>query len=121
MSKAKSSRDKDIDFVGDDLVLEGTIHSHTKLVINGTIKGMINGEKEILIGENGQVFGKIEGKSVIVAGQVEGDMTIHDHLEISATGRVEGEINVPPGKMVIREGAKVIGQCMTSKPVPANS
>ena len=53
----------------------------------------------------------------MVAGYVEGDMSIQDQLEITATGNVKGEIQVPAGRLVIREGARITGQCIIT-PTP---
>lgn len=110
------TKDKDIGFVGEDLVLEGTVHSENKLVINGTVKGAVSGDDEILIGKSGKVHGKIFGGMVVVAGYVEGDLSIQGHLEIASTGNIEGEIQVPAGKLVIREGARITGQCVLTLP-----
>lgn len=111
MGSSPKFNEKDVGFIGEDLVLEGTVHSRNKLVIHGTIKGVISGEDEITIGKSGNVHGSISGGLVTVAGKVEGDMNIQDHLEISPTGNIEGEIRVPPGKLVIHEGAEISGQC----------
>ena len=46
-----------------------------------------------------------------VAGNVDGDVNIEDHLEIAPTGIVQGEIHVPTGKLIIHEGAEISGQC----------
>ena len=72
----------------------------------------VSGDDEILIGKSGKVHGKIIGGIVLVAGYVEGDLSIQGHLEIASTGNVEGEIQVPAGKLVIHEGAKITGQCV---------
>ena len=114
MGSSAHFNEKDVGFIGEDLILEGTVHSRNKLVIHGTIKGEISGEDEITVGKSGKVQGSISGGLVTVAGKVEGDVNIKDHLEIAPTGNVEGEIRVPPGKLIIHEGAEISGQCFVS-------
>ena len=111
MSSSANFNEKDVGFIGEDLILEGTVHSRNKLVIHGTIKGEISGDDEITIGKSGKVVGSISGGLVTVAGNVDGDVNIEDHLEIAPTGNVQGEIHVPAGKLIIHEGAEISGQC----------
>ena len=111
MSSPSNFNEKDVGFIGEDLILEGTVHSRNKLVIHGTIKGEISGDEEITIGKSGKVVGSISGGLVTVAGNVDGDVNIEDHLEIAPTGNVQGEIHVPAGKLIIHEGAEISGQC----------
>ena len=103
MSSPSNFNEKDVGFIGEDLILEGTVHSRNKLVIHGTIKGEISGDDEITIGKSGKVVGSISGGLVTVAGNVDGDVNIEDHLEIAPTGNVQGEIHVPAGKLIINE------------------
>ena len=117
MSTSGKSKKNEIGIVGEDLILDGTIHSEDKMIINGTVKGAVTGNEEITVGKSGRVHGKIAGGMVMVAGYVEGDMSIQDQLEITATGNVKGEIQVPAGRLVIREGARITGQC-TITPTP---
>ena len=116
MSSSANFNEKDVGFIGEDLILEGTVHSHNKLVIHGTIKGEISGDDEITIGKSGKVVGSISGGLVTVAGNVDGDVNIEDHLEIAPTGNVHGEIHVPAGKLIIHEGAEISGQCFIAPP-----
>ena len=44
MSSSANFNEKDVGFIGEDLILEGTVHSRNKLVIHGTIKGEISGD-----------------------------------------------------------------------------
>ena len=61
-------------------------------------------------------MGSISGGLVTVAGNVDGDVNIEDHLEIAPTGNVHGEIHVPAGKLIIHEGAEISGQCFIAPP-----
>jgi len=68
MSSPSNFNEKDVGFIGEDLILEGTVHSRNKLVIHGTIKGEISGDDEITIGKSGKVVGSISGGLVTVFG-----------------------------------------------------
>ena len=61
------------------------------------------------------VNGKIEGNVVVVAGNINGDMLVHERLEVNSTANLHGEVHVPSGQLLIQEGAYMEGQCITSK------
>ena len=86
MSSSQNFNEKDVGFIGEDLILEGTVHSRNKLVIHGTIKGEISGDDEITIGKSGKVVGSISGGLVTVAGNVDGDVI----GLVGSTGRSTG-------------------------------
>jgi cytoskeletal protein CcmA (bactofilin family) len=63
------------------------------------------------------VKAKITGSTVIVLGQVTGDITARNRLELRAPSRVVGNINTP--SLVIQEGATFEGQCAMGAADPA--
>jgi cytoskeletal protein CcmA (bactofilin family) len=55
------------------------------------------------------VSAKITGTTVVVEGQVTGDVVARQRLELRSSGRVHGNIAAP--SLVVQEGAKLDGQC----------
>ena len=86
-----------------------------KIVVSCTVEGSLHGDQEIIVSEKGDVNGKIEGNVVVVAGKINGDMLVHERLEVNSTANLHGEVNVPSGQLLIQEGAYMEGQCITSK------
>ncbi|MGK5093383.1 polymer-forming cytoskeletal protein [Deltaproteobacteria bacterium TL4] len=99
--------------LGEDLKIEGQVQCSGTLYINGYIDGSIVGDSEILIGQSGSVHGTLEGKTVIVGGSVEGNLIINHQLEVLQAGKIRGGILIPPGSIVIHEGAVLEGECHT--------
>lgn len=100
--------------IGDDLAIVGqkiTIVSQSRVHINGTIQGDING-KEVIVGRNGRVAGVITAESVSIEGQVEGAIR-GKVVTLAATARVSGDIY--HRTLSIAEGAHFDGRVRRPK------
>ena len=115
MSNQYYSAQKGLGYLGEDLLIQGTVHSEKKIVVSCTVEGSLHGDQEIIVSETGNVSGKIEGNVVIVAGKVNGDMLVHERLQVNSTANLLGEVHVPSGQLLIQEGAYLEGQCITSE------
>ena len=115
MSNQYYSPQKDLGYLGEDLIIQSTVHYEKKIVISCTVEGSLHGDQEIIVSETGNVSGKIEGNVVVVAGKVNGDMLVHERLEVNSTANLLGEVHVPSGQLLIQEGAYLEGQCITSE------
>ena len=115
MSNQYYSAQKGLGYLGEDLLIQGTVHSENKIVVSCTVEGSLHCDQEIIVSETGNVSGKIEGNVVVVAGKVNGDMLVHERLEVNSTANLLGEVHVPSGQLLIHEGAYLEGQCITSK------
>ena len=115
MSKQSYPAQEGLGYLGEDLLIQGTVHSEKKIVVNCTVDGSLHGDQEIIVSEKGNVNGKIEGNVVVVAGKINGDMLVHERLEVNSTANLHGEVHVPSGQLLIQEGAYLEGQCITSE------
>jgi len=115
MSNQSYSVQEGLGYLGEDLLIQGTVHSENKIVVSCTVEGSLHGDQEIIVSEKGNVNGKIEGNVVVVAGKINGDMLVHERLEVNSTANLHGEVHVPSGQLLIQEGAYMEGQCVTSK------
>ncbi|MBS1254593.1 MAG: hypothetical protein MAG581_00389 [Deltaproteobacteria bacterium] len=120
MSNQNYPAQKGLGYLGEDLLIQGTIHSQKKIVVSGTVEGAVHGDQEIVVSETGNVIGKMEGNIIVVSGKVNGDMLVHERLEVNSSANVNGEVKVPSGHLLIQEGAKLEGQCKTSQKNPAS-
>ena len=114
MSKQYYSAQDGLGYLGEDLLIQGTVHTEKKIVVSCTLEGSIHGDQEIIVSETGNVNGKIEGNVVVVAGKINGNMLVHERLEVNSTANLHGEVHVPSGQLLIQEGAYMEGQCITS-------
>ena len=113
MTKKNGGENKALGFLGQDLFVEGTVHSDKKMVVSGKVNGLVSGKNEVVVGVTGNVKGKIEGNSISVAGEVSGDLLAHKRLDIISSAKIKGELKVLSGMMMIQEGAQLEAECLT--------
>lgn len=88
--------------------LEGTLHCKETLRIDGVIKGRVECEKVVLVGEGANVQASIEAHEIQVNGTVKGDIVARRKISLGHTAVVTGDLTTPG--IVIEEGAKVKGR-----------
>ncbi len=93
--------------LGPTLEIEGEIEGDEDLVIQGKVDGKILSKKSLTVDETGQVKAAVTTKSMTVAGQLTGDVEASDSIEISAGGKVVGDLKSP--RVIIADGAKFKG------------
>lgn len=99
-----------ITHLGASCAISGQLRSGESLRIDGKLKGEIYCEQTLTIGESGSVQAAIEGDTVVIAGEVQGDITAHRKITLERTARVTGDLCTPG--IVIQEGAKLEGRIM---------
>jgi cytoskeletal protein CcmA (bactofilin family) len=63
----------------------------------------------LIIGESGNVQGKVGAKNVTIAGQLNGEIEARGKLELLPTANVQGDAQMM--FLVVEEGASFQGQC----------
>ncbi|MDY6881838.1 MAG: polymer-forming cytoskeletal protein [Desulfatiglans sp.] len=100
--------------IGHDVCLEGTLTSKETLRIDGRVKGRIECEGSLLIGSDGKVEAEVIADNVYIAGELRGNITANNYLEINESGKVYGDITT--AKLVVDQGVLFEGKChMISK------
>jgi cytoskeletal protein CcmA (bactofilin family) len=95
--------------LGQSIRIEGTLTGNEDLTINGTVKGRVNLNGHALtIGPNGKIEAELSAKSVIVEGQVTGNITADDKIRISPSGTVKGDLQAP--RIALEDGAHFAGR-----------
>lgn len=82
---------KGISVVNEDLMINGTIASQGRLIINGTVKGTLAGE-DVEIGKTGAVYADARVGRLMISGIFEGDVTVSDTLIVYASGKCSGKV-----------------------------
>ncbi|HXK25910.1 MAG TPA: polymer-forming cytoskeletal protein [Myxococcota bacterium] len=96
--------------LGAGSVISGRIRCAESLRIDGQVKGEIFCDQLLTVGESASVQAAIEGDSVVIAGEVQGDITAHRKITLERTARVTGDLCTPG--IVIQEGAILEGRIM---------
>jgi cytoskeletal protein CcmA (bactofilin family) len=99
-------------FLGKGAKLVGKISLDGPARIEGQIEGEIEAKDTLTIGEDAVVKAKISGTTVIVHGQVIGDVAARTRLELKSPGRIQG--NITTAALVIQEGTSFEGNCSMS-------
>jgi cytoskeletal protein CcmA (bactofilin family) len=100
--------EKDIVNIGKSVVIKGELNGSEDLTIEGHVEGTIQLREHVLtIGPNGRIKAQVFAKSVIVLGEVTGNVTASDKVDIRDNGSVDGDIISP--RVAIAEGAHFRG------------
>ena len=100
--------EKDIVNIGKSVVIKGELNGSEDLTIEGHVEGTIQLKEHVLtIGPNGKIKAQVFAKSVIVLGEVTGNVTASDKVDIRDAGSVDGDIISP--RVAIAEGAHFRG------------
>jgi cytoskeletal protein CcmA (bactofilin family) len=81
--------------IGSGTRLTGTLRSNENCIVNGAVEGDCDIEGVLVLGEQGRWHGNISAGTAIVSGEVIGDITVRDKLELTAVARVTGNIVSP--------------------------
>jgi cytoskeletal protein CcmA (bactofilin family) len=91
-------------FLAEGTEVQGEIRFKEVLRVDGKITGKVISEKELVVGESGQVEADVEVGTLSVSGKVTGNIHVKEKLEIHPTGRVVGEVTLEKPNLVIHEG-----------------
>src|SRR6478672_7829564 len=94
--------------IGKSVVIKGELNGSEDLTIEGQVEGTIQLRDHVLtIGANGRIKAQVFAKAVIVLGEVTGNVTASDKVDIRDNGSVDGDIVAP--RVAIAEGAHFRG------------
>jgi cytoskeletal protein CcmA (bactofilin family) len=94
--------------IGKSVVIKGELNGSEDLTIEGQVEGRIELKDHVLtIGPNGKIKAQVFAKSVIILGEVTGNVTASEKVDIRDNGSVDGDIAAP--RVAIAEGAHFRG------------
>ncbi|MFH1132523.1 MAG: polymer-forming cytoskeletal protein [Pseudomonadota bacterium] len=93
--------------IGKSIVIDGEISSDEDLIIQGTVKGKISSKENLVVESSGVVEATVETAGAIISGQVKGSMRSSGKIEITAGGRMVGDVKAP--RILIADGAAFKG------------
>jgi cytoskeletal protein CcmA (bactofilin family) len=94
--------------IGKSVVIKGELSGSEDLTIEGNVEGKIELRDNILtIGPNGKIRAEVFAKAVVVLGEVVGNVTASEKVDIRDNGSVDGDITSP--RVAIAEGAHFRG------------
>src|SRR6185295_7555404 len=94
--------------IGQSIQIKGELSGNEDLTIEGKVDGKIFlKDHNLTIGSNGRITAEIHAKTVVVVGEVVGNITADDKVEVAPTGSMKGDILAP--RVVLADGARFKG------------
>src|SRR5215211_4887796 len=100
--------ERDVVNIGKSVVIKGELNGSEDLTIEGQVEGKIELRQNVLtIGPNGRIKAQVFAKAVIILGEVVGNVSATEKVDIRDNGSVDGDITSP--RVAIAEGAHFRG------------
>jgi len=94
--------------IGKSVVIKGELSGSEDLTIEGQVEGKIELRQNILtIGPNAKIKAQVFAKAVVVQGEVHGNVTASEKVDIRDAGSVDGDLSAP--RVAIADGAHFRG------------
>jgi len=94
--------------IGKSVVIKGELNGSEDLTVEGNVEGRVELRDHVLtIGPNGRIKAEVFAKAVIVLGEISGNVTASEKVDIRDKGSVDGDIVAP--RVAIAEGAHFRG------------
>jgi cytoskeletal protein CcmA (bactofilin family) len=102
--------------IGQSIHIKGELTGNEDLTIEGKVEGKVFlKDHNLTVGANGKIVAEVQAKTVMILGEVTGNITADDKVEVAATGTMRGDIQAP--RVVLADGGKFKGSIdMDKKP-----
>jgi len=101
-------QEREVVNIGKSVVIKGDLSGSEDLTIEGQVEGKIELRENVLtIGPNGKIKATILAKAVVVQGEVQGNITATERVDIRDAGSVDGDLSAP--RIAIADGAHFRG------------
>jgi cytoskeletal protein CcmA (bactofilin family) len=113
---AKDHVEREVINIGKSVVIKGELNGSEDLTIEGSVEGKIELRDHVLtIGSHGKIRAEVFAKVAVVLGEVVGNITASEKVDIRDNGSVDGNIVSP--RVAIAEGSQFRGSVdMQRKP-----
>lgn len=106
--------------IGKSVIIKGDLSGSEDLTIEGQVEGKIELRQNVLtIGANGKIKAQILAKIVIVQGEVHGNVSATERIDIRENGSVDGDLSAP--RIAIADGAHFRGSIDMQRAAKAGS
>jgi cytoskeletal protein CcmA (bactofilin family) len=119
--EAPRQQERDMVNIGKSVIIKGELTGSEDLTIEGQVEGKIELRQNILtIGPNGKIKAQVFAKAIVIQGEVIGNVTATERVDIRDNGSVDGDLSAP--RVAIADGAHFRGaidmqkQGATTKP-----
>ena len=93
--------------IGPGITIEGEVSSQDEVVIGGVLRGKLAVEGPVTVEQEGVVEADIGAQSVSIGGNVTGNITATDRVELRTGGKLVGDVKT--ARLTIADGAMFKG------------
>jgi cytoskeletal protein CcmA (bactofilin family) len=114
--RSQPSPPKDRALIGPSIEIKGNLSGGEDLLVEGRVEGKIElAQHSITIGTSGRIKADIQGRSIIVMGEVEGNLYGSEQIILRQSSKVRGNLVAP--RVSLEDGSNFKGGIdMTAKP-----
>lgn len=95
--------------ISQNTAINGNISINGCTRIDGVIDGTLAVDNDLFIGESGNIRATVYAKNATISGQVTGNISCKERLELTSNAKVFGDIKCTT--LIIAEGAVFRGKC----------
>jgi len=106
-------------FIDEGSEIQGKYTFSGAVVLNGKFQGEIVSTDTLIVGEKGVINAAIRAGSVLISGEVVGNVLATERVELRRNARVFGDLEAPV--VLIEEGVLFEGHCRMTKAKPAEA
>ncbi|HQQ77265.1 MAG TPA: polymer-forming cytoskeletal protein [Thermoanaerobaculia bacterium] len=93
--------------IGPHIRVQGELLGDEDVLVEGRVEGKVLLAREFRVAPGGVVVADVHAGTVVIAGQVVGDVSATERVEILPSGSLEGNIRAP--KVAVGDGARFKG------------
>lgn len=106
--RASKMHDEVETVVGPSVNVEGDFASEGNIIVKGTVAGSVHTSRHLSVEQGARIMANVRAGSAKISGEVKGNMKIKEALELTATARVMGDIEVKI--FIVEAGALIFGK-----------
>ena len=106
-------------FLDEGSEIEGKYTCTGTVMLDAKLRGEITAKDTLIIGDRGVVHATVQAATVVVHGEVVGNVTASERVELKGSARVTGDVEAPV--ISVEAGAVLEGHCRMAKPKPADA
>jgi len=94
--------------IGQSLFIKGEVSGSEDLTVDGRVEGRIDlKDHNLTIGPNGKVHADVHAKNITIVGEITGNVTADEKVDLTDSGRLVGDIRAP--RIAVSDGAQFKG------------
>jgi cytoskeletal protein CcmA (bactofilin family) len=94
--------------LGAATTVRGELSGEEDLLVEGKVEGKVDlRQNAVTVGAKGRVAAEVHARTIVIDGEVEGNLTAEEQIVIRRSGRVRGDLVAP--RVTIEDGARFKG------------